>query len=180
MSAELLLTPVVPWLIATMVCGLAASQEKPKRAPQEHALRTITLNTGAFLVQPGNDKRSEKIVAKQDMHIVAISHFTGVQSGAFPSDNGHVLSTSPDNPWVKWENLATGMEPTGTEGYFGYCGRDYYTECAGIQDVMWQEALPAGCHILVRKGETLYMHCYTGNGTGKPAMYHHLARVYYW
>ena len=40
--------------------------------------------------------------------------------------------------------------------------------------------MPAGCHILLRKGGTLTMHCYTGNGTGKPAMYHHLARVHYW
>jgi len=182
MRVDALCSYVLPCLAVGLLCGLAAAQEKPKRAkpPAEHAVKTITLNTSAFLVQPGADKRSEKIVAKEDMHIVAISHFTGVQSGAFPSDNGHVLSTSPENPWVKWESLATGMEPTGTEGYFGYCGRDYYSECTGITDVMWQEMLPAGCHVLIRKGETLYMHCYTGNGTGHPAMYHHLARVYYW
>jgi hypothetical protein len=147
---------------------------------RERALKTVTLNTGAYSVPPGADKRSESIVAEEDMHIVSLSHFTGVQTGSCPTDNGHVLSTSPDNPWVKWETAATGMEPTGTEGYFGYCGRDYYSECTGVSDIMWQEQMPAGCHILVRKGETLYMHTYTGNGTGGPRMFHHLVRVYYW
>lgn len=150
------------------------------RAVEDHPLKTITLNTGAYSVDPGLDRRSEFIVAPEDMHIVSISHFTGVQAGAFPSDNGHVLSTSPDNPWERWADQATGMEPTGTEGYFGYCGRDYYSECSGIGDIMWQEIMPAGCYVLVRAGERLYMHTYTGNGTGAPRMYHHLARIYYW
>jgi len=173
-------------LVSTMaVLGsavLAQQRERLRAAPvpEGHALKTVTLNTGPYSVGPGSDRRSESIVADEDMHIVALSHFTGVQSGSFPSDNGHVLSTLPDNPWEKWADSTTGMEPTGTRGYFGYCGRDYYAECAGIDDVMWQELLPAGCYVLVRQGETLYMHTYTGNGTGSPRMYHHLVRVYYW
>jgi len=174
-------------VLCIAVIAAAAVSQVPRSAhgqaatsPAEgHALKTITLNTGAYRVE-GTDMRSEKIVAQQDMHIVAISHFTGVQTGGFPSDNGHVLSLSSDNPWEKWREAATGMEPTGTAGYFGYCGRDYYSECAGIDDIMWQEAMPAGCYILVPAGETLYMHTYTGNGTGGAKMYHHLARVYYW
>jgi len=150
------------------------------RAAEGRALKTIILNTGAYSVNPGPDRRSESIVAPEDMHIVSISHFTGVQTGAFPSDNGHVLSTSPENPWEKWADKATDIEPTGTQGYFGYCGRDYYSECTGISDIMWQETMPAGCYVLGRAGETLYMHTYTGNGTDGPRMFHHLARVYYW
>lgn len=62
------------------------------------------------------DKRSESITADEDMHIVAIEHFIGVSKGGL-SDNGHILSKSPDNPWVKWEeSCPTGMEPTGGEG----------------------------------------------------------------
>jgi len=156
------------------------SQRKAKTVPvKEHALKTITLNTGAYPVE-GTDRRSESIVAPEDMHIVSISHFTGVQTGGFPTDNGHVLSLLEENPWEKWKDAATGMEPTGTQGYFGYCGRDYYSECTGISDIMWQEQMPAGCHVLVPEGATLYMHTYTGNGSGRGLMFHHLARVYYW
>jgi len=172
-------------LISTAVlAGSAVLAQQPRIravAPSEgRALKTITLNTGPYTVGPGADRRSVSIVADQDMHIVSLSHFTGVQSGSFPSDNGHVLSTSPDNLWEEWADAPTGMEPTGTKGYFGYCGRDYYAECAGIGDIMWQELIPAGCYVLVRQGETLYMHTYTGNGTGTPRAYHHLVRVYYW
>jgi hypothetical protein len=147
-------------------------------ATGEHSLSVVTINTGAYPVE-GTDRRSQSMVARRDMHIVAISHFIGVQSGITPSDNGHLLSTRPDNPWVKWAHDQTGMEPTGEEGYFGYCGRDYYSECAGIQDVCWLETMPAGCHILVRKGEQLYMHCYASHGRGR-AMFHHAVRLYYW
>jgi hypothetical protein len=90
-----------------------------------------------------------------------------------------MLSTSPDNPWVKWEKAGTGMEPTGSTEYFAYAGRDYYGECSGIGDVCWQENMPAGCHVLVRKGQTLYMHCYAAHGRGS-AMFHHAVRIYYW
>ncbi len=153
--------------------AIAAAQ-----ATREHALRVVTINTGAYPVE-GTDRRSEKIVATEDMHIVSLSHFIGVQSGIIPSDNGHVLSTNAENPWTKWQKAGTGMEPTGTFGYFGYAGRDYYAECSGIGDVCWQESMPAGCHMLVRKGETLYMHCYASHGLGR-AMFHHAVRAYYW
>jgi hypothetical protein len=180
------------WLVfaALLALAIAASSAAPakqpaKTAPQAQpsapkALKTITLNTGAYIVGPGADKRSEHIVAQQDMHIVMLSHFTGVQTGGFPTDNGHILSTSPENPWVKWEGAATGMEPTGSEGYFGYCGRDYYSECTGISDVQFLEPFPAGTYILVKKGETLWMHTYTGNGTDRALAFHHCVRVYYW
>jgi hypothetical protein len=163
--------------------GVTAQQsirpEKPVPV-REHALKTITLNTGAYTVEPGVDRRSESIIVPEDMHIVSISHFTGVQTAGCPTDNGHVLSLSPENPWEKWADAATGMEPTGTQGYFGYCGRDYYSECSGISDIMWQEQMPAGCHVFVPEGATLYMHTYTGNGSGRALAFHHLARVYYW
>ena len=145
---------------------------------EEHELKVVTINTGAYAVE-GTDRRSEKLIAPEDMHIVAISHFIGVQAGITPSDNGHLLSTKPENPWVRWQEAGTGMEPTGTTGYFGYAGRDYYAECSGIGDVCWLESFPAGCHILVRKGETLYMHCYAAHGHGR-AMFHHAVRIYYW
>ncbi|MFQ6130885.1 MAG: hypothetical protein ACE5R4_02505 [Armatimonadota bacterium] len=144
-----------------------------------HALKVITLNTGAYAVE-GTDRRSVSIVAEEDMHIVGLSHFIGVQAGTIPSDNGHILSTLPDNPWEKWAEAGTGMEPTGTKGYFGYCGRDYYSECAGIGDILWHENMPPGCHFLVEKGQTLYMHCYAAHGLGAPHAFHHAVRVYYW
>jgi hypothetical protein len=150
-------------------------------AAAEHALKVITLNTGAYKVEPAKvDKRSIPLAADEDMHIVALEHFTGVGKGQF-SDNGHMLSTSSENPWVKWEAAGTGMEPTGTKGYFGYCGRDYYSEVNGINDVMAYESLPAGTHVLVRRGETLHMHCYAANfSPGQPALFHHAVRVLYW
>jgi hypothetical protein len=186
MNGKTTLVMVVLMVAVGMMClfvsSVSAQRQRRDRPPadQGHALKTITLNTGAYAVEPGTDRRSESIVAAEDMHIVTISHFTGVQTGSFPSDNGHVLSLSPENPWEKWADAATGMEPTGTQGYFGYCGRDYYSECAGIQDIMWQELMPADCHVFVPQGATLYMHTYTGNGTGQGRMFHHLARVYYW
>ncbi len=145
----------------------------------DHTLKVITLNTGAYPVE-GVDCRSESIVAEEDMHIVSVSHFIGVGAGTIPSDNGHILSTLPDNPWQKWADRATGMEPTGTRGYFGYCGRDYYSECAGIGDICWQENMPAGCYVLVEKWQRLYMHCYAAHGHEGPRMFHHAVRVYYW
>ncbi|MGB9717128.1 MAG: hypothetical protein ACP5PQ_00490 [Thermoproteota archaeon] len=51
------------------------------------------------------------------MLIVAIGHFIGVSAGGFPTDNGHILSKSPENPWVKWSGKGTGMEPTGEKCY---------------------------------------------------------------
>ena len=73
------------------------------------------------------------------------------------------------------------MEPTGTAGYFGYCGRDYYGEIGGIQDVMAYETFPGGTHILVPRDETLHMHCYANNFTTEPTGYfHHAVRLLYW
>ena len=151
------------------------------RATQSRELKSITLNTGAYFVQPGAvDRRSESIVADETMHIVAIEHFTGVQGGGW-SDNGHILSLRPENPWEKWANAGTGMEPTGAKGYFGYCGRDYYTEVGGIPDVTVYEAFPAGTHVLVPQGAALYMHMYAHNfSQDRPNAFHHTVRVLYW
>jgi hypothetical protein len=165
--------------------GALAAQRSPpwweQRATPERALRSVTFNTHAYGVEPAAiDKRSAEIVAQQDMHIVALEHFIGVGKGSL-SDNGHILSTKPGNPWVEWEQAGTGMEPTGTTGYFGYCGRDYYSEVAGIGDIMAYESLPAGTHVLVRQGETLYMHCYAHNFSPEHKGYfHHMVRVLYW
>ena len=176
-------------LVATTVAAVLVynhgSRAQPgKRAPIAavggHQLKSITLNTGAYLVQPGKiDRRSESIVAGRDMHIVAIEHFTGVQGGAF-SDNGHILSLDVANPWEKWADAGTGMEPTGAEGYFGYCGRDYYAEVSGIPDVTVYEPFPSGTHFLVPAGSSLYMHMYAHNFLQKPAAFHHAVRVLYW
>jgi len=148
---------------------------------EQRALKAITLNTSAYSVGPGKiHKRSVKITAKEHMHIVALEHFVGVAKGSL-SDNGHILSTSPDNPWVKWEKAGTGMEPSGTMGYFGYCGRDYYSEVDGVDDVMAYESFPAGTHVLVQGGEALYMHCYAHNFSPEnTGGFHHMVRVLYW
>jgi len=148
--------------------------------PHSRQLKSITLNTGAYLVDPGSiDRRSESIVAKTPMHVVAIEHFNGVQGGAW-SDNGHILSLRSDNPWVEWKDAGTGMEPTGSEGYFGYCGRDYYSEVSGIPDVTVYESFPAGTHFLVPQGETLFMHMYAHNFQQQSSAFHHAVRVLYW
>jgi hypothetical protein len=177
--------------VATIVAAgvVLAQQQQQSPAPtepassepaasREHALKSITMNTQAYEVPPQwqRDTRSVQITAKEDMHIVALEHFIGVQGGQF-GDNGHIFSTSPDNPWVKWEQAGTGMEPNGTEGYFGYCGRDYYSECAGIQDVMAYQTFPAGTHVLIPSGETLYLHCYAALQGGQA---HHMVRILYW
>lgn len=143
-------------------------------------LKTITINTMAYPVPPETvDKRSESITAEEDMHIVAVEHFIGVSGGGYPTDNGHILSKNPENPWVKWEDKSTGMEPTGEKGYFGYCGRDYYSEVNGVSDVCVYESFPSG-YFLVKKGEKLYMHCYAANPTGKQVVFHHCVRLIYW
>jgi len=169
---------------ALVAAGIIASHGQPaaeRAAPGERALKVITLNTGAYEVGAAKvDKRSIPLVAEEDMHIVALEHFNGVGKGSL-SDNGHMLSTSPDNPWVKWEAAGTGMEPTGTKGYFGYVGRDYYSEVSGIHDVMAYESFPAGTHVLVRRGQTLHMHCYAANFSPQhPGYFHHAVRVLYW
>jgi hypothetical protein len=146
----------------------------------EKELKSITINTMAYTVPPKTvDKRSESITAEEDMHIVAIEHFIGVSGGGYPTDNGHILSKNPDNPWVKWGEKGTGMEPTGEKGYFGYCGRDYYSEVSGVNDVCVYEGLPSG-YFLVKKGEKLYMHCYADNPTDKHVVFHHCVRLIYW
>jgi hypothetical protein len=82
---------------------------------------------------------------------------------------------------VKWEAAGSGMEPTGVKGYFGYCGRDYYSEVDGIDDIMAYESFPAGTHLPVRKGQTLYVHCYAHNFSAERIGYfHHMVRVMYW
>ncbi len=178
--------------LGTVVVAVAASQRKDSdaapaspAAPREHSLKCVTFNTGGYGVarrKLGIDKRSISITADEDMHIVALTHFIGVNGGSF-GDNGHIFSTSPDNPWVKWEDAGTAMEPTGTKGYFGYCGRDYYAECAGIYDIMAYQTFPAGTYIFVRKGETLYMHCYaclSSKSAAERGVAHHKVEVYYW
>ena len=72
------------------------------------------------------------------------------------------------------------MEPTGTKGYFGYCGRDYYREVGGINDVTVYETFPSGHYVSVRRGETLYLHCYGNGFAGKDTVFHHTVRLVYW
>jgi len=149
-------------------------------APAGHALKSITINTQAYPVDAkGIDRRSGSITAPEDMHIVGIEHFIGVQGAAW-SDNGHILSLSPDNPWTKWADAGTGMEPTAAQGYFGYSGRDYYTEVGGIGDVVQYEMFPAGTHFLVPAGRELYLHCYANNFLDGTRMFHHAVRLLYW
>ena len=142
-------------------------------------LGSITINS-LLEIAPGENKRwSERLDPGENLHIVALEHFIGVGKGGW-SDNGHILSKSGVNPWVEWVENPTGMEPTGTKGYFGYCGRDYYTEVGGITDVNTYEAFPTGHHFLVMKGEALYMHCYGSNFTDRPVAFHHAVRAIYW
>ena len=116
----------------------------------ERELRSMTINSLIDVPPRGTERWSENLVAGEDMHIVSLEHFIGVGKGGW-SDNGHILSKNPDNPWIRWGDKPTGMEPTGTGGYFGYCGRDYYTEVGGITDVNTYESFPAGHHFLVEK-----------------------------
>jgi hypothetical protein len=168
-------------LVAMAALATQGTVAPDQASPGERALKSITFNTQAYAVGPAKiDKRSISIVAEEDMHVVSLEHFIGVGKGSL-SDNGHILSTKPENPWVAWEQAGTGMEPTGTAGYFGYCGRDYYSEVAGIGDIMAYESFPAGTHVLVRRGETLYMHCYAHNFSPEHQGYfHHMVRVLYW
>jgi hypothetical protein len=146
----------------------------------DRALKSITINTNAYAVDAGGtDRRTVNLAVPADMHIVAIEHFNGVQKGAW-SDNGHILSLLPDNPWVKWQGAGTGMEPTGATGYFGYCGRDYYSEVSGIADIASYEAFPAGTHVFVPAGATIYLHTYANNFLDRPQMFHHTVRLLYW
>jgi hypothetical protein len=178
------------WLVVSTIVGVSvvigasmgqsSAPAEPKQRP-DRALKVVTFNTHAYGVPAGKiDKRSIQITAQEDMHIVALEHFIGVQKGK-SSDNGHILSIREDNPWARWEEAGTGMEPTGTTGYFGYCGRDYYTEVGGIGDIMAYETFPAGTHILVPRGQTLDMHCYAHNFSGDhPGAFHHMVRILYW
>ncbi|MFH1923480.1 MAG: hypothetical protein ABIP48_26770 [Planctomycetota bacterium] len=170
--------------IALLAIGALATQNRapaPRGPSVGRALKSVTFNTHAYGVAPGTiDKRSIQITAEEEMHIVALEHFIGVGKGAL-SDNGHILSTKPENPWVQWEQAGTGMEPTGTAGYFGYCGRDYYSEVGGIGDIMAYETFPAGTFVPVRDGETLYVHCYAHSFSPESeAFFHHMVRVLYW
>ena len=145
----------------------------------ERELRSMTINSLIDVPPRGTERWSENLVAGEDMHIVSLEHFIGVGKGGW-SDNGHILSKNPDNPWIRWEDKPTGMEPTGTGGYFGYCGRDYYTEVGGITDVNTYESFPAGHHFLIENEEVLYMHCYASNFTEGPVAFHHAVRVIFW
>jgi len=143
-------------------------------------LKSITINTEAYIVKGRTvDRRSSHVKADEDMHIVGIEHFTGVQGGAW-SDNGHVLSLRSENPWTRWEKAGTGMEPTGQKGYFGYCGRDYYCEVGGIGDVTQYEMFPAGTYFFVPAGQKVYLHCYANNFNATPKAFHHTVRLLYW
>jgi hypothetical protein len=142
-------------------------------------LRSVTINSLIEILPRGTERWSEELDQGETMHIVALEHFIGVGKGGW-SDNGHMLSKNPVNPWIEWKEKPTGMEPTGTEGYFGYCGRDYYTEVGGITDVNTYEAFPVGHHFLVGEGEKLYMHCYGSNFNERPVAFHHAVRVLFW
>jgi hypothetical protein len=149
------------------------------RAIEEEALRSITINSLLEVPPRETERWSEKLDVGEDMHIVSLEHFIGVGKGGW-SDNGHILSKSPINPWIRWKVKPTGMEPTGTGGYFGYCGRDYYAEVGGITDVNTYESFPAGKYFLVERGEALYMHCYASNFVDGVVAFHHAVRVIYW
>jgi hypothetical protein len=171
---------VIGLTVGGMVMMAAAPQQGVPGGCQSKALKSITINTNAYTVEShAIDRRSASITADEDMHIVGIEHFTGVQGGAW-SDNGHLLSLSPDNPWAKWAKAGTGMEPTAAKGYFGYCGRDYYCEVGGIGDVVQYEMLPAGTHFFVPAGKKLYMHTYANNFMESPKAFHHTVRLLYW
>ena len=173
------LTESVLAFAALLVSGCAFRCASREGRP-ERALTVVTMNTQAYSVAPGTvDRRSIRLVAREEMHIVAIEHFNGVQKGGW-SDNGHLLSLRPENPWTQWEGAGTGMEPTGTAGYFGYCGRDYYSEVAGIDDVVSYEAFPAGTHVFVPKGATIYLHTYANHFLSVPQAFHHAVRLLYW
>ena len=91
-----------------------------------------------------------------------------------------MLSLRPENPWTRWQAARTGMEPTGETGYFGYCGRDYYSEVSGISDIMAYETFPAGTHVFVPRGATLHLHTYANNFLSTPQSFHHAVRLLYW
>jgi len=170
------------WILAgALAAGCSTTTTTTYRMElPEHALKSITINTQAYTVAAGGiDRRSASIVAPEEMHIAAIEHFNGVQKGAW-SDNGHILSLSPDNPWVKWQDAGTGMEASGAMGYFGYCGRDYYTEVGGIDAVSEYEAFPGGTHVYVPAGATIFLHTYANNFREVPQAFHHAVRLLYW
>jgi len=163
-----------------LVAGALLFCENVSAERDSSMLKSVTINTSAYTVDPGAiDRRSLELKASETMHIVEIEHFNGVQKSAW-SDNGHLLSLLPENPWEKWKDAGTGMEPTGTTGYFGYCGRDYYSEVSGIADIQLNEFFPAGTHFLVPAGQSLYMHCYANNFLDQPKMFHHAVRIIYW
>lgn len=158
----------------------AGPQGSASSGGESKALKSITINTNAYSVDAhAVDRRSTHVTADEDMHIVGIEHFNGVQGGAW-SDNGHILSLCEDNPWTKWAKAGTGMEASGAKGYFGYCGRDYYSEVSGIGDVVQYEMLPAGTHVFVPAGRKLFMHTYANNFLDAPKMFHHTVRLLYW
>ena len=175
-----LITTAAALAIAVAAVWMASPRVRADVGPSGKALKSVTINTQAYSVEPhAVDRRSASITADEDMHIVGIEHFVGVQGGAW-SDNGHILSLSPDNPWTKWADAGTGMEPTAAKGYFGYSGRDYYSEVSGIGDVTQYQMFPAGTYFLVPADAKLFMHCYANNFLDAPKMFHHAVRLLYW
>ncbi|MBN1442531.1 MAG: hypothetical protein JXA90_07470 [Planctomycetes bacterium] len=169
------------WLVPASIAITGCIQPTALLVRQpERPLKSITINTMAYAVEPGQvDRRSVELRAPEDLHVVAVEHFNGVQKGGW-SDNGHLLSLDPANPWEKWKDAGTGMEPTGAAGYFGYCGRDYYTEVGGIDDVIIYEAFPCGTHFFVPRGAALYLHTYANNFLSTTQHFHHAVRLLYW
>ena len=71
------LTAVVV-LVAVGMASKTGPASTGQPAPAERALKSVTLNTAAYAVGPAKiDKRSVRITADDDMHIVALEHFTG-------------------------------------------------------------------------------------------------------
>ncbi|MGQ9589415.1 MAG: hypothetical protein ACUVYA_03875 [Planctomycetota bacterium] len=167
-------------LAAALVSGCTIHTQNILVNFPERPIQSITMNTQAYTVEPrAVDRRSIELEAPEDLHIVAIEHFIGVQAGGY-SDNGHLLSLDPENPWTKWSEAGTGMEPTGSKGCFGYCGRDYYSEVSGIADIELYEPFPSGSYVLVPKGAKLYLHTYANNFRDTPQAFHHTVRLLYW
>jgi hypothetical protein len=41
-------------------------------------------------------------------------------------------------------------------------------------------SFPGGTHVLIRQGETLYLHCWGWNDSRLNGYVHHMVRVLYW
>ena len=72
------------------------------------------------------------------------------------------------------------MEPAGTEGSFGYSGRDSYTEVGGNGDIVANKTLPAGTCFHAPRGATIHLHTCANNFLDTPKTFHHAVRLLYW